>query len=395
MKKNCRVIPILILGYAIFTEVYAYGEKVDTLPIWEERAVLVLTNACRMAPIEFRDRFLGTSSILLPENYPAVPPLYWNRELNAAARYHCIEMTLSCGLSHSCNGISFSERVKQFYTKSSLLGENIAVGYKTPQQVVNAWLLDKKGATSGPAPDKNGDGHRANIMSSRYKEIGCGYYFLNSDTTQPYWCQDFGGGTSPFYYHPIVAASHLFLEKNKITFFVNLYDPKDSVAELSLLLEGVTYELDLIMGKDTAGTYGITLDLGSTCRAYTIKAVFRNSKVIYYPENGSLLTFGEGDCKGSDYKASVTSIASCYRNSNINIKFVDDKIVSTLYNGSKLPLETKMFDCKGRLSFIYKWNGTKMNIKTSQSFSSGVFIVVHKYQKGISNSSRIPLFNSK
>ena len=63
--------PLVILSF--FNTVVGYGEKVDSLLLWQERAVAVLTNACRMAPVTFRDRYIGNSTILLPENYPAVP----------------------------------------------------------------------------------------------------------------------------------------------------------------------------------------------------------------------------------------------------------------------------------------------------------------------------------
>lgn len=43
----------------------------------------------------------------------------------------------------------------------SAVGENIAMGQKTPEQVVQAWM--------------NSEGHRRNIMSVHFEEIGVGY----------------------------------------------------------------------------------------------------------------------------------------------------------------------------------------------------------------------------
>ena len=53
-------------------------------------------------------------------------------------------------------------------------GENIAMGYRTPSAVVNAWM--------------NSSGHRANILNASYRQIGVGYV---SDGY--YWTQMFIG----------------------------------------------------------------------------------------------------------------------------------------------------------------------------------------------------------
>lgn len=50
-------------------------------------------------------------------------------------------------------------------------GENIAIGYKTAQQVFNAWM--------------NSEGHRKNILSEKFTHIGIGY------TAQQSWTQLF------------------------------------------------------------------------------------------------------------------------------------------------------------------------------------------------------------
>ncbi len=53
-------------------------------------------------------------------------------------------------------------------------GENIAMGYRTPQAVVTGWM--------------NSPGHRANILNSSYKKIGVGYVASGN-----YWTQMFIG----------------------------------------------------------------------------------------------------------------------------------------------------------------------------------------------------------
>ncbi len=65
-------------------------------------------------------------------------------------------------------------------------GENIAYGYQTPQDVMNAWL--------------NSAGHKANIENSSFRAIGVGA--VRGANGYWYWTQDFGtlldsGSTSP------------------------------------------------------------------------------------------------------------------------------------------------------------------------------------------------------
>ena len=53
-------------------------------------------------------------------------------------------------------------------------GENLAVGYKTPEDVVKAWM--------------DSPGHRANILQPKFMRIGVGYKVINGQT---YWVQEF------------------------------------------------------------------------------------------------------------------------------------------------------------------------------------------------------------
>lgn len=57
----------------------------------------------------------------------------------------------------------------------SAAGENIAMGQSTPQAVMNAWM--------------NSPGHRANILSPAYTQIGVG--LARNKSGVPYWTQEF------------------------------------------------------------------------------------------------------------------------------------------------------------------------------------------------------------
>ena len=64
--------------------------------------------------------------------------------------------------------------IKSFGLSYRTAGENIAMGYATPQAVVNGWM--------------NSSGHRANILSASYTQIGVGYVAQGN-----YWTQLFIG----------------------------------------------------------------------------------------------------------------------------------------------------------------------------------------------------------
>jgi uncharacterized protein YkwD len=66
------------------------------------------------------------------------------------------------------------QMIRAFGLSYRTAGENIAYGYTTPQAVVNGWM--------------NSSGHRANILSSSYTQIGVGYVSQGN-----YWTQLFLG----------------------------------------------------------------------------------------------------------------------------------------------------------------------------------------------------------
>lgn len=59
------------------------------------------------------------------------------------------------------------------------LGENIAAGSATPEAVVDQWM--------------HSEGHRANILNKKYKELGVGYSYKAGSEYGHYWVQMFRG----------------------------------------------------------------------------------------------------------------------------------------------------------------------------------------------------------
>ena len=98
-----------------------------------------------------------------------------NWELSRVARYKSQDMHDKKYFSHTSPtyGTPFN-MMKKFGISYRTAGENIAMGYRTPQAVVDGWM--------------NSSGHRANILNSSYKQIGVGYVADGN-----YWTQMFIG----------------------------------------------------------------------------------------------------------------------------------------------------------------------------------------------------------
>ncbi len=98
-----------------------------------------------------------------------------NWELSRVARYKSQDMVDKRYFSHTSPtyGSPF-QMMQAFGISYRMAGENIAYGYSTPQQVVNAWM--------------NSEGHRKNILNAGFTQIGVGYVPQGH-----YWTQMFIG----------------------------------------------------------------------------------------------------------------------------------------------------------------------------------------------------------
>ncbi|WP_226642095.1 CAP domain-containing protein [Mesobacillus subterraneus] len=102
-------------------------------------------------------------------------PLALDTELSKVAREKSRDMQSKGYFSHTSPtyGSPF-DMMKKFGISYRSAGENIAMGQRTPEEVVNAWM--------------NSSGHRANILNSSYTHIGVGHV-----ATGNYWTQMFIG----------------------------------------------------------------------------------------------------------------------------------------------------------------------------------------------------------
>jgi uncharacterized YkwD family protein/spore coat assembly protein SafA len=108
-------------------------------------------------------------------------PLAGNWQLSRVARMKSQDFINNHYFSHNSPvyGSPFT-MMQSFGIHFSAAGENIAYGQKTPALVMSAWM--------------NSSGHRANILSPSYTQMGCG--LARDKNGVPYWTQEFIRPTS-------------------------------------------------------------------------------------------------------------------------------------------------------------------------------------------------------
>ena len=106
-----------------------------------------------------------------------VSPLELNAALCGAAQVRAQECTQ--GLSHTRpDGSSYKTAITQAGVSSGYTGENAATGHSSAQQVVDSWLRS--------------EGHRKNILSENFTQLGVGFAPNTSGRYKGYaWVQLF------------------------------------------------------------------------------------------------------------------------------------------------------------------------------------------------------------
>jgi uncharacterized protein YkwD len=278
-----------------------HGVPQDGFPSWRERALLVLTNAVRLAPVAYRDRYAADFSPSIAAvgalaGYPAVGPLRWNLALNRTARAHSEDMGANGCFQHdSCDGTNWGARIASQYTLSGTVGENIAAGHPLaadPRYAMWMWLCDVSAGSC--CADRTGcDGHRANLMNGLFRAMGPGFAHVPVNL-QNYWTQDLGG-VSDAPEGPLVDGSHVLFPAGRVTFLANFFDAA-APRSVTLVQSGVEQPMSLDLGVPAAGTWSASVAAGSGCRDYHFQAVDAEGTAWRYPATGDFRTYGEGSC---------------------------------------------------------------------------------------------------
>ena len=132
------------------------------------KAVLRLVNdARRRGGTCGRQRFVPT------------PPLVWNDKLAATALAHSRDMAAHDYFDHvDRSGGAVAQRASRHGYPWRVIGENIAAGLGSPQQVVAGWLASP--------------GHCSNIHSPDFTEMSAAYAINDEAAMEIYWTQVFG-----------------------------------------------------------------------------------------------------------------------------------------------------------------------------------------------------------
>ena len=108
-----------------------------------------------------------------------VAPLRANAQLMRAAQLHAEQMASLGRMEHVLDGAKYpspQDRLTAAGYRWSAFAENVASGQHTPQSVTKSWMTSA--------------GHRANILSATYAELGIGYAL--DARGRPYFVQVFG-----------------------------------------------------------------------------------------------------------------------------------------------------------------------------------------------------------
>ncbi len=131
------------------------------------KQVLVLANQARS-----RSRRCGS------KRFAAAPPLKLVDALSDAAREHARDMAKHSVLSHQgTDGSTPAARVTREHYAWRVVGENVASGPTTAEEVMAGWLASP--------------GHCENLMSPRFTEMGIAYTVDPKSESGVYWAQVF------------------------------------------------------------------------------------------------------------------------------------------------------------------------------------------------------------
>lgn len=187
---------ITLLGFGVVGLLIGCGE-VSTAPVQEptvEDATVVLKSESQemldlINSVRSISRDCGEGEGVMGPSMPVV----WSEILYASAYEHSHDLAMSDTFSHYGSGTeyditamnngggrsSFYERIlAQGYGEFYALGENIAAGQGSIEEVMEAWLKSP--------------GHCANIMSDDFTEVGMAVVVSEESSYGIYWTQNFG-----------------------------------------------------------------------------------------------------------------------------------------------------------------------------------------------------------
>jgi hypothetical protein len=289
---------------------HAVGEEKDGFPNWAERVELEWTNRARVEPsIEMTK--CGAMRCGEASCYTPKPPLYWNENLNRAARFHSVHMktngyfahdskctlvsTLNTTYPSTCNGAAACSCAGGTLTgttspsaRTSIFGAGysgeIIASPSDPNSAFYLWLYESSSSTTCAFSIPNG--HRWLILTSGSGAVGFG---VDGNSTG-----DFGGGGVM---SKIASGSHYPRSGPATELWANWYDtaaPKAAMVNVG----GTCYPMAKQRGTDVNGAWMYNATGLSGCTRYYFTFKDSAGAQVDYPTTGSL---GIGDASCADF----------------------------------------------------------------------------------------------
>lgn len=175
-------------------------------------------NRARFDPVKEKARLALSSSV--PTG--PIPPLAPHAKLITAARNHSEDMALTgifqhntpVGSTHYPAGFEFWQRITNETYFYSSCGENIAAGYSSGRDAHDAWFLSETG-------------HRENLLSSAFREVGVGYAYRPSSPWR-YYTEDLATALG--------SAEHWFTDTLFFDTGTNGYDASEGIVGVDIYL---------------------------------------------------------------------------------------------------------------------------------------------------------------
>ncbi len=223
-----------------------YGEVQQDRPSWAQRELHTYTNLVRVDPMAWAgDYGCSTTAFSSTERSPK-PALLYHDGLTEIAQLHSEDMARHGFMDHdSWDGTSFGDRVWPYYPGSTI-GENVAAGYGDNAAALwQGWMCSA--------------GHRENIMSAAFTDLGCG-------ERNAYYTQDFGGGASQPH-QPVAMGVHVpERPQGGVTFLATFDD--NAPAWFGVETPTHCVELERIAGNDSLGGWKVQVDAEDGCVPY-------------------------------------------------------------------------------------------------------------------------------
>ena len=256
----------------------SFNSTIGATPSLDEQYLMVLINEARAAPEVFG--YPG---------YPPAPPLAFNTTLGYSARAHSQSILNAqaqfghCDLANRCP----LERAKDAgYPEGTVCGENLTQGDTGPALMESA----NQGFM-------NSEGHRANMLSPGFNEVGVGHQVTAHTSPSMFWpgqvtevfCSRAGieppvipmGAVIP-YTAPSGATSTVF------TYTVNFYSTEGAPTAALVYIDGTPHELRLSTGRPEHGTYRFVTELAGGDHDYSFYFEYGANRTARWPESGDI-----------------------------------------------------------------------------------------------------------